>query len=136
MTSYAYLGRDYEYYDAFELINESNHYSEIFNEFIDDVVENIDQYIDKEKDTGWYYNMRDYNVNKNGDGVKLKVIIKEFANSKMKGYINPDRFPEITIFLNKTLLSNILKFKSVLLHELTHVIILLNIKSNCLMLYM
>lgn len=122
MTSYAYLGRDYDYFDAFDVINESNHYSEIFDEFINDIVENISEYIGKEQDTGWYYNMRDYNVNKDGMGVKLNLIIEHFKNPFKKGYINPNRFPEITIHLSNTLVNNIPQFKSVLLHELTHVI--------------
>lgn len=121
MTSYTYLGRDYEYFDVVELINKSNHYSEIFDEFINDIVENIDQYIDNEIYTGWCYNMKDYNVNKNNDGIKLNLIIEDLSY-KQKGYINPDRFPDITIHLNKLLLNDIHKIKSTLLHELTHVI--------------
>ena len=122
MTSFAYLGREYEYFDAFDLINESNHYSEIFDEFINDIVDNIEQYIGKEKDTGWYYNMRDYNVNKNGVGVKLKLIIEDLSKLRKSGYIDPNRFPEITIHLSNKLLTNYKRLKSVLLHELTHVI--------------
>lgn len=122
MCSYRYLGRDYDYFDAFDLINESNHCSEIFDEMINDIVKNMGSYINQEKATGWYYNMQDYNVNRQQIGVKLKIIIEDLSKQNLNGYIDPNRFPEIVIHLDTRLLNNIPKFKATLLHELTHVI--------------
>lgn len=116
---------EYDYVDAC-LICESNHYAEIFKDFIDDVINNKNNYINNPIYTGWSYNPNLYNVNKNNIGIKLYIHITDI--NKPNGYILRIKSDKACIYISNKL-SN-MNIQSSLQHELIHIIKLYDKTSN------
>lgn len=113
---YLYLS-EYDYYTA-QSICESNHYAEIFRECIDDIVNNKNKYISKPLYTGWSYNPKLYNVNKNNIGIKLYIHITNI--NKPNGYILRRKSDKACIYISNKLTN--IDIQSSIQHELIHII--------------
>lgn len=119
------LRRQYTYDDA-RLLFETRHYADKFSECIDDIVSHKQDFVDKEIFTKWYYN--NYDVNKIA-GVNLNLIIEDMTDNK--GYIIREKNDEyITIYINKLFYNDDNILKSLIQHELIHIVKMYSDEKN------
>lgn len=121
-----HIHEDADYLWEIRHLFESKHYSDIFEQCVDEILNNRKNYYKTYTYTGWSYDNHTYSVNKEGIGHKIYVYIKHFDIDKRNasGYIRP-RFEygkndKVNIVLNIDK-SNI-TLKSFLQHEYTHMI--------------
>lgn len=121
-----HINTNAEYLWEIRHLFESNHYSDIFEQCVDDIINNRKKYYKTYTYTGWSYDNHAYSVNKNGIGHKIYVYIKHINDNKqnISGYIRP-RFEygkndKVNIVLNID--KDNITLKSFLQHEYTHMI--------------
>ena len=112
------LYEEYDYIDCY--LYESNHFSEIFEECIDDITQNINEY-SLMKYTGWCYNNKTYSINNKNIGKKI-YIWYIYENINEWGYVLRYDKDNIYIVVNEKKNVTINDIKSTLQHEFVHMI--------------